>query len=174
MKRTRSSNLNIGAKKRLRSREVANYSPRRGTSTSPPLARCEGVRSVSATENELFSRWLGEEPDPRDLMQPRPPDLMRRRSFNSRINRPNGLAFSPDESKLYVVESNLPRKIHVFDVTDNGTKLANKRPLHRSRPGHARRLPRRRRRQGSTSPSWLRSGRNRSTSDRFRRGRRRS
>ncbi len=43
------------------------------------------------------------------------------------INRPNGLAFSPDESKLYVVESNLPRKIHVFDVTDNGTKLANKR-----------------------------------------------
>src|SRR5216684_3394598 len=32
------------------------------------------------------------------------------------INRPNGLAFSPDESKLYVVESNLPRKIHVFDV----------------------------------------------------------
>jgi gluconolactonase len=43
------------------------------------------------------------------------------------INRPNGLAFSPDESKLYVVESNLPRKIHVFDVTNDGTKLANKR-----------------------------------------------
>jgi gluconolactonase len=42
------------------------------------------------------------------------------------INRPNGLAFSPDEKKLYVVESNLPRKIHVFDVTDDG-KLANKR-----------------------------------------------
>ena len=43
------------------------------------------------------------------------------------INRPNGLGFSPDESKLYVVESNPPREIHVFDVTDNGTKLANKR-----------------------------------------------
>src|SRR5262245_49716280 len=43
------------------------------------------------------------------------------------VNRPNGLAFSPDESKLYVVESNIPRKFWVFDVTDNGTKLANKR-----------------------------------------------
>ena len=37
------------------------------------------------------------------------------------------LGFPPDKSKLYVVESNPPREIHVFDVTDNGTKLANKR-----------------------------------------------
>ncbi|MFW1442995.1 SMP-30/gluconolactonase/LRE family protein, partial [Vibrio parahaemolyticus] len=45
------------------------------------------------------------------------------------VNRPNGLAFSPDESKLYVVEAALnPRVIQVFVVTDNGTKLANKRP----------------------------------------------
>ena len=43
------------------------------------------------------------------------------------VNRPNGLAFSPDEKRLYVVESNMPRSILVFDVTDNGTKLANKR-----------------------------------------------
>jgi gluconolactonase len=43
------------------------------------------------------------------------------------VNRPNGLAFSPDESKLYVVESALPRKIRVFDVADNGTRLANNR-----------------------------------------------
>jgi gluconolactonase len=43
------------------------------------------------------------------------------------VNRPNGLAFSPDEKKLYVVESSLPRKIQVFDVVDNGTRLANKR-----------------------------------------------
>jgi gluconolactonase len=43
------------------------------------------------------------------------------------VNRPNGLAFSPDESKLYVVESALPRKIRVFDVTDDGTRLANNR-----------------------------------------------
>jgi gluconolactonase len=46
------------------------------------------------------------------------------------VNRPNGLAFSPDESKLYVVEAGvLPRVIRVFDVTDNGTKLANPRPF---------------------------------------------
>ncbi len=33
------------------------------------------------------------------------------------INRPNGLAFSPDESKLYIVEAGLtPRMIHVYDV----------------------------------------------------------
>lgn len=52
------------------------------------------------------------------------------------INRPNGLAFSPDESKLYIVEAALnPRVIQVFDVTDNGTKLANKRPFINAEPG---------------------------------------
>ena len=52
------------------------------------------------------------------------------------VNRPNGLAFSPDESKLYVVEAALnPRVIQVFDVTDNGTKLANKRAFITAEPG---------------------------------------
>ena len=41
--------------------------------------------------------------------------------------RPNGLCFSPDESKFYVVDSSLnPRGIAVFDVVADGTKLANK------------------------------------------------
>jgi gluconolactonase len=43
------------------------------------------------------------------------------------INRPNGLCFSPDETRLYVVESGPPRKIFVFDVTGDGTRLANRR-----------------------------------------------
>jgi gluconolactonase len=44
------------------------------------------------------------------------------------INRPNGLAFSPDESKLYVAENGvMPRRFRVFDVVENGTKLANSR-----------------------------------------------
>ncbi|HEX2441071.1 MAG TPA: SMP-30/gluconolactonase/LRE family protein [Methylomirabilota bacterium] len=44
------------------------------------------------------------------------------------IPRPNGLAFSPDESKLYVVVSGaVPREIRVYDVVDNGTRLANGR-----------------------------------------------
>src|SRR5204863_2855614 len=42
--------------------------------------------------------------------------------------RPNGLAFTPDESKLYVINASAtPREILIYDVTDNGTKLANKR-----------------------------------------------
>jgi gluconolactonase len=44
------------------------------------------------------------------------------------IPRPNGLAFSPDESRLYVVVSGaVPREIRVFDVVDRGTRLANGR-----------------------------------------------
>ena len=52
------------------------------------------------------------------------------------VNRPNGLAFSPDETKLYVVEAALtPRVIQVFDVVDGGTRLANKRPFITAEPG---------------------------------------
>jgi len=44
------------------------------------------------------------------------------------INRPNGLAFSPDESKLYVIEAGVtPRIVHAYDVS--GAKLTNKRKL---------------------------------------------
>jgi gluconolactonase len=35
--------------------------------------------------------------------------------------QPNGLAFSPDERKLYVADSGTPRHIRVFDVTNDGT-----------------------------------------------------
>ena len=46
------------------------------------------------------------------------------------IPRPNGLAFSPDEMKLYVVVSGAtPREIRVFDVVSDGTALANGRVL---------------------------------------------
>ncbi|MBV8526421.1 MAG: SMP-30/gluconolactonase/LRE family protein [Acetobacteraceae bacterium] len=49
---------------------------------------------------------------------------------------PNGLAFSPDESKLYVVESRTtPRKIRVFDVADDGARLTNSRVLIDAGPG---------------------------------------
>ena len=52
------------------------------------------------------------------------------------INRPNGLAFSPDESKMYIVEAAAnPRVIKVFDVTDNGTKLANGKVFLTAEPG---------------------------------------
>ncbi|HVV99620.1 MAG TPA: SMP-30/gluconolactonase/LRE family protein [Planctomycetaceae bacterium] len=46
------------------------------------------------------------------------------------IKRPNGLAFSPDESQLYVVEAGVtPRVIRAFDVADKGTRLTNGRTL---------------------------------------------
>jgi gluconolactonase len=52
------------------------------------------------------------------------------------LNRPNGLAFSPDETKLYVIESGAtPRIIHAYDVADGGAKLANKRKLIDAGPG---------------------------------------
>jgi gluconolactonase len=42
------------------------------------------------------------------------------------INRPNGLAFTPDESRLYVIEAGVtPRVIRVYDVLDNGARLGN-------------------------------------------------
>jgi gluconolactonase len=42
------------------------------------------------------------------------------------IDAPNGLAFSPDESKLYIVESrSTPRRILVYDVLGDGGKIAN-------------------------------------------------
>jgi gluconolactonase len=51
------------------------------------------------------------------------------------VNGPNGLAFSPDESKLYVVESRAnPRLISVYDVS-GGTKLTNKRTFINAGPG---------------------------------------
>jgi gluconolactonase len=56
------------------------------------------------------------------------------------FSRPNGLAFSPNESKLYIVDSGLfpdpngPHHIRVFDVTDMGT-LRNSRVLIKVSPG---------------------------------------
>src|SRR5437660_10571139 len=44
------------------------------------------------------------------------------------VSRPNGLAFSPDESRLYVVASGVsPRTIRVFDVVGNGLARATRR-----------------------------------------------
>ncbi len=51
------------------------------------------------------------------------------------IARPNGLAFSPDESTLYVVEAGVaPRVIRAFDVVEGGTRLAKSRALITAEP----------------------------------------
>jgi len=53
------------------------------------------------------------------------------------IPQPNGLAFSPDESKLYVVESRAEpnRRIRAFDVVADGAKLSNGRTFLDAGPG---------------------------------------
>ena len=50
---------------------------------------------------------------------------------------PNGLCFSPDEKKLYIVESRgVPnRKILSYDVVDNGRRIENKKVLIDAGPG---------------------------------------
>ncbi|MEJ8855463.1 SMP-30/gluconolactonase/LRE family protein [Variovorax robiniae] len=54
----------------------------------------------------------------------------------SGVNRPNGLCFSPDEKRLYVVESGaVPPHIRVFDVSDGGDQLFNDRVFYRCKDG---------------------------------------
>jgi len=53
------------------------------------------------------------------------------------FDRPNGLAFSPDEKTLYIADSSKRRHIRAFDVKEDGT-LANGRlfaNLHHDDPG---------------------------------------
>jgi len=51
------------------------------------------------------------------------------------INAPNGLAFSPDEKKLYIVESRSePRTILSFDVAASGDRISNRQLLIDSGP----------------------------------------
>jgi gluconolactonase len=51
------------------------------------------------------------------------------------ISRPNGLCFSPDERRLYVVEAGVaPRVIRAYDVLEGGTKLGSPRVLLTAQP----------------------------------------
>jgi gluconolactonase len=51
------------------------------------------------------------------------------------VNRPNGLAFSPDESKLYIIEAGTtPRVIRAYEVVDRGTNLSNMRTFITAEP----------------------------------------
>jgi gluconolactonase len=52
------------------------------------------------------------------------------------MQRPNGLCFSPDESKLYIVDTGVsPRPIRVYDVVEGGRGLANGRLFVDMSPG---------------------------------------
>ena len=54
------------------------------------------------------------------------------------MERPNGLAFSPDESRLYVVDTpGGDKTVHVYDIVDDGTRPANGRVFFNAMPGYA-------------------------------------
>src|SRR3954451_17682578 len=51
--------------------------------------------------------------------------------------QPNGLAFSPDETRLYVVDTpGGDKTTHVYDVVEDGTGLANGRIFFNAMPGY--------------------------------------
>jgi gluconolactonase len=53
------------------------------------------------------------------------------------LDRPNGLAFSPDETVLYVADSGAPSNMVAFNVAADGRTLANRRVFATIRPGIA-------------------------------------
>ena len=54
------------------------------------------------------------------------------------MQRPNGLCFSPDEQRLYVVDTPAGTKtVHVYDIVGNGTQAANGRLFYDAMPGYA-------------------------------------
>jgi gluconolactonase len=54
------------------------------------------------------------------------------------VAAPNGLCFSPDEKKMYIVDSfSTPVSIRVYDVVEDGAKLANGRVFFSCEPGEA-------------------------------------
>jgi gluconolactonase len=54
------------------------------------------------------------------------------------MQRPNGLAFSPDEKLLYVVDTpGGDKTVHVYDIVEDGTRAANGRLFFNAMPGYA-------------------------------------
>jgi gluconolactonase len=55
------------------------------------------------------------------------------------MQRPNGLAFSPDETRLYVVDTpnTGPKRTFVYDIVDDGTRATNGRVFFDAMPGFA-------------------------------------
>jgi gluconolactonase len=81
----------------------------------------------------ILSNYIG------DLAEPELPPYVYRvdgatgkvTAVSDEFERPNGICFSPDEKRIYIVESRGKpnRSIWIHDVVSNGTKLANGRPF---------------------------------------------
>jgi gluconolactonase len=54
------------------------------------------------------------------------------------MERPNGLAFSPDERRLYVVDTpGGDKTVHVYDIAEDGARAVNGRLFFNAMPGYA-------------------------------------
>ncbi len=92
--------------------------------TDPPygiLSNREGEKRESELEGNFVYRF---DPETGDL-----------RIVADSMDRPNGLAFSPDETKLYVSDTGQPGNLSVFDVKSCGMRLSNQREFVKLSPG---------------------------------------
>ena len=92
--------------------------------TDPPygiLSNREGEKRDSELEGNFVYRL---DPETSDLS-----------IVANSMDRPNGLGFSPDESRLYVSDTGLPGHISLFDVKNCGTRIQNQREFVKLSPG---------------------------------------
>jgi len=92
--------------------------------TDPPygiLSDREGKRRESAVGGNFVYRF---DPSTEELTV-----------VASDMDRPNGLAFSPDESILYVADTGEPKNVLAFEVVAGGKALSNPREFIAPRPG---------------------------------------
>ncbi|MEB3333094.1 MAG: SMP-30/gluconolactonase/LRE family protein [Synechococcaceae cyanobacterium] len=85
-------------------------------------------------------RQVSEQPPALYRFDPASGELLR---MASDFDGPNGLAFSPDERRLYVAESGAPgaaeprQCIRVFELSEDGRSLSGGEPFHTIKPGWA-------------------------------------
>ena len=94
--------------------------------TDPPygiLSNREGNQRESELEGNFTYRF---DPKSKDLS-----------IVDNVADRPNGLAFSPDETMLYLADTGEPKDITVFNVTKDSATLSNRRLFAKVRPGAA-------------------------------------
>ena len=94
--------------------------------TDPPYGILSG-REGNARESELDGNYVYRlEPETGNIT-----------IVVDQLDRPNGIAFSPDESILYVADTGGPRNVAAFDVADDGESVENMRIFAVVRPGIA-------------------------------------
>ena len=94
--------------------------------TDPPYGILSG-REGNARESELDGNYVYR-------LEPKSGEIS---IVVNELDRPNGLAFSPDESILYVADTGEPRNVAAFDVNSDGESLSNLRIFAVVRPGIA-------------------------------------